>query len=656
MTAPTRPTRLTAAALLLAAAGLGGASAKPAPASPDSPPAPAAEARAIAEVLLDRTTLTATGPGAYVLDRVLEVRVHTRAAAERFRYASAYYDDHARVEELTGSVQGPDDERPDRARKRDLVDYAAYDGMSIALSGRIRALTLPLPSGYPAVYRTHSRREVRESVYVPAVAWDYGPEVAVVRGELVVEGDAREILHEVVDPEGLVAEERLAGGGRRFGVSHLPAREAEDFAPGADVAGPAVLLAPRSGRLEGTAGDFATWAGLGAWTADLLADRDELPAAAIAEVRALVDGVGDPRERVRLVYDYMQRRTHYVSIQLGIGGFKPMDPADVHAGGYGDCKALANYTRLLLGAADVDSYYCVIGVRGKEISRPGFASVNQANHAMLAATVPGPAGPDTLWLECTDQTMPADFAGGFTWAAGRRALLVKDGTGELVRVPGGRPTDNPITSRTEVVVAPDGSAALTRETHYRGAAVEVPWRLARADAPERKRLARARFAISTDGLDPAVSIRQTPTGPEGVVREEVRLPSLARRLGERLAVPAFAYLAPPPQPRDTADRLRPFAFDEAYRRVDSVRFVLPEGHGLTAAPRPVDLEAPHARYRLAATPQPDGSLLAVRELELRRGVYPASDAPAIAAFYAGVRRADGGLLASAPGAEGLTAP
>ena len=154
----------------------------------------------------------------------------------------------------------------------------------------------------------------------------------------------------------------------------------------------------------------------------------------------------------------------------------------------------------------------------------------------------------------------------------------------------------------------------------------------------------------------AVDIPHTPTGPEALVTESTRLPNLARRVGPRLAVPVFRHLAPLAGPADTADRSRDFAFAEAYRRVDSLRVVLPQGHRLTAVPAAAELSAPHARYRLRAERLPDGSLLAVRELELRRGVFPASEAPAIAAFYRDVRRADGGIVATAPRTEGPEDP
>ncbi len=38
----------------------------------------------------------------------------------------------------------------------------------------------------------------------------------------------------------------------------------------------------------------------------------------------------------------MQGKTHYISIQVGIGGYQPFLASDVDRLNYGDCKALVN--------------------------------------------------------------------------------------------------------------------------------------------------------------------------------------------------------------------------------------------------------------------------------------------------------------------------
>src|SRR5690554_7717907 len=101
-------------------------------------------------------------------------------------------------------------------------------------------------------------------------------------------------------------------------------------------------------------------------------------------MRKLVENESDTRKKAEKIYKYVQDRTRYVSIQLGIGGWKPMNAKDVDRLGYGDCKALANYTKALLDAVDSPSYYSIIhNSPTKRDVTQDFVSM-QGNHGILA--------------------------------------------------------------------------------------------------------------------------------------------------------------------------------------------------------------------------------------------------------------------------------
>src|SRR5579863_10407875 len=126
----------------------------------------------------------------------------------------------------------------------------------------------------------------------------------------------------------------------------------------------------------------------------------------------------------------MQQKTHYVSVQMGIGGWRPFTAADVDKDGYGDCKALVNYTKALLKSVDINSYYCVVyGNTEEKLSlRDDFASL-QGNHVILCL----PFKNDTTWLECTDQKIPLGFLGDFT--DDRTVLAFTPEGGKLMHTP-----------------------------------------------------------------------------------------------------------------------------------------------------------------------------------------------------------------------------
>ena len=180
-------------------------------------------------------------------------------------------------------------------------------------------------------------------------------------------------------------------------------------------------------KMEGVPGVNNNWQDFGKWMYDkLLMGTDDLPQDVIDEVKALTAGVDDKIERAKIVYNYLQEKTRYISVQIGIGGWKPIVATEVDRLGYGDCKGLSNYTKALLEAVDVPSYYTVV-YGGDDIrSIDADFSVTEGNHAILCI----PTEEENIFLECTSQSNPFGFTAGFT--DDRDVLLVKPDGGEIV--------------------------------------------------------------------------------------------------------------------------------------------------------------------------------------------------------------------------------
>ena len=162
---------------------------------------------------------------------------------------------------------------------------------------------------------------------------------------------------------------------------------------------------------------------------DLYRGRDQLPEEAKRKVHELINGVTDDRQKIGILYSFLQQDTHYVGIELGIGGWQPFDAADVYHKKYGDCKALSNYMVALLKEAGIRACNVLI--------RAGFAApamdtgfvCGQFNHAIVIAF----AGKDSIWLECTNPDLAPGYLSSFT--DDRDALLLDDDGGHIVHTP-----------------------------------------------------------------------------------------------------------------------------------------------------------------------------------------------------------------------------
>ena len=101
-------------------------------------------------------------------------------------------------------------------------------------------------------------------------------------------------------------------------------------------------------ELQGVLATVKDWDDFGKWQSQkLLKGLDVLPEQTIQKVAMLTEGILDPKEKAKVIYQFMQDRTRYISVQIGIGGWKPSPAKEVDALGYGDCKGLTNYTKAL---------------------------------------------------------------------------------------------------------------------------------------------------------------------------------------------------------------------------------------------------------------------------------------------------------------------
>ena len=213
-----------------------------------------------------------------------------------------------------------------------------------------------------------------------------------------------------------------------WSISNIPSFSISNYELPEEYIQPKVRIAPVSFVYEGYKGNFTTWQEYGVWTyKNLLEGRDKLPEETATLMQKLTAQVNSKEEKVKIIYNYVQKKTRYVSIQKGIGGLRPMTATEVDQLGYGDCKALSNYTMALLKSVNIPSFYTEIyGDRSGRDFAEDFPSL-QGNHIILAV----PLEKDTMWLECTNDKSPAGYLGTFT--DNRKALLCYANGAKIVR-------------------------------------------------------------------------------------------------------------------------------------------------------------------------------------------------------------------------------
>ena len=337
------------------------------------------------------------------------------------------YDNDTEITDLSARVYNVLGEEIKKYKKRDFLDVSAVDGGTLYSDARVKYVDYT-PIGYPYTVVFEAEYTTSTTGFIP---W-WQP----INGYFVsVERSSYKILNPKEIPWRtkqtnfndfkVKATESLSK--ITYLLENQPAYKYENATVHYREILPKAMVTLNNFSLKGVVGAYKNWKEFGLWMhSKLLVGRDYLEPGTVAKVENLVIGVTDPLEKARLVYEFMQNKTRYISVQVGIGGWEPIEASIVDKVGYGDCKGLVNYTKSLLAVVGVTSYYTVVYANEKRDIDKDFSSI-QGNHAIL--NIPNAKGED-LWLECTSQTIPFGFLGDFTED---RNVLVVTPEGGLIK-------------------------------------------------------------------------------------------------------------------------------------------------------------------------------------------------------------------------------
>ncbi len=420
-----------------------------------------------------------------------------------------------------------------------------------------------------------------------------------------------------------------------WAVEKLPAIEEEKYAPEWYEITPAVFLAPADFEIQHYTGNMTDWKGFGKFIYALNTGRDKLPGNIKQQVHTLTDNLSSPKEKIKILYEYLQKNTHYISIQLGIGGWQTFDASYVATKGYGDCKALSNYMYSLLKEAGIKSYYTLIKAGENNNSfLPDFPSANQFNHIIICV----PQATDSIWLECTSQTLPTGYLSGFT--SNRNALLVDENGGTLVHTPIYKRSDNLQTRKINALVNEEGKLTAVINTKYRAQQQDDLHGMLEAISKEK-----VGEILKTQLNLPSYDITKFDYSDEKgtlpVVNEMLELTAnnFCTISGKRLFITPNILNKASSKITGAATRKFDIKLPAAYTDIDSVEINMPAGYTPESIPANVSLDTKFGTYNATVKVSP-GKIVYVRNLQRNSGRFPATDAVALSDFLSKIYTTD----------------
>jgi hypothetical protein len=436
-------------------------------------------------------------------------------------------------------------------------------------------------------------------------------------------------------PDGCRTEKREGGIHHiEWEINSLAALREEPWSPKLSQETPCVILAPVKFDYCGHAGSMNSWSDFGQWISKLIENRDQLPLERQNEIKEMIKGVKDTTQIVRTLYEYMQKRTHYVGIQLGIGGFQPFPAETVDKLGYGDCKALSNYMKALLKVAGIRSDYTVAGAASNAgITMTDFPTVNQCNHVILCV----PLKKDTIWLECTSQTEPFGYLGRAT--SGRKALVIDSNSNRIVNTPLLSAEQSSQARKAEVKISPTGAIEAKIITDYSGYQYD---NISEILTESKKGQEKALYEnLSITGMTISNFEYQINKDKIPQAKESITLSSqiFATKSGSRIFIPVNIFNQIRSIPSRVDNRKMPVSREFAFLDIDSVTFNLPAGYRTESIPHEKNFITEFGEYSSIITLKGD-KVIYVRRFKINRGKWPKEQYAALVDFYTSIVSAD----------------
>jgi hypothetical protein len=383
--------------------------------------------RADAVVRSEQCLFTIEKPG-YAVKKIREVITLINENANSYRLLRVYYDKYSKVNSIRGTIYDEKGNIIKALGKMDVYDMSAMSGAFYS-DDRVKIMYFPL---YKFPYTIEYEYEITYTSLInyPSLNFQDSPDVSVQKSgiQFIVPENMKLRYHEEYLRNKV--DSLFLNGSKIYTwqEENLPAFKARENSIKQVYNSPVLYTAPLDFEFGGYKGSMRSWKDLGNWIYAINKDRDVLPQTEITAVRDIVSKTDDPVEKVKLVYEYMQSKTRYVSIQIGIGGFQTAEASAVAKNGFGDCKALVNYTMSLLKVVGINSFRTLVNSGNYHDIKTNFVD-NVFDHVILCV----PMTKDTIWLECTNQTIPYNYLSSST--AGKHVLVITPEGGKIVKTP-----------------------------------------------------------------------------------------------------------------------------------------------------------------------------------------------------------------------------
>ncbi len=535
------------------------------------------------------------------------------------------------LSDISGNLYDASGKKIQSVKKKDISDVSIADGESLMLDDRIKRHNF-YNRQYPYTVEYEDEQQAKGTYFLQSWHPVEGDEFSVEQSRYIIEVPAGYKLRYKqlnTSQQPVISQNSYA-----WELKNFKAIQYERYRPSFNSIAPSVYVGADDFSFGGYTGNMSTWLDFGKFNVTLNKGRDVLPDNIKQEVHKLVDGIPGKEEKVKILYEYLQKNTRYIGIQLGIGGWQPFDAKYVATNKYGDCKALSNYMVSLLKEAGIKANYVLIsaGTGYRKLQEDFPASY--FNHIITCV----PNGKDSIWLECTSQTKSAGFMGSFT--GDRKALLIDDDGGHVVSTPFYTAEDNLQSRIINAVIDADGNLAADVNTHCTGSQQELQHSLMH-EATKEERDKYLNNALNLPTYQVTRSDYKETKGRIPVVDEYLHVvaPNYVTVSGKRMFIEPNLFNKTRLKLSPDEQRKFPIEFSSSYKDVDTIHIVLPTGYNIEALPKDVSVNNDFGQYsiRFKIT---DNNIDVIRTMISNRSFFQADRYSELVKYFDTLYKAD----------------
>lgn len=400
----------------------------------------------------------------------------------------------------------------------------------------------------------------------------------------------------------------------KWEVENLTAIERESYSLPLRKVIPVMYVYSEKFIYDNVPGTITDWNTLGAWEHTLQNNRDILPLDAKNKIIELTKDAASDREKVKILYDYLGETTRYVSIQLGIGGWQPMPAAEVYKTGFGDCKALTFYLKCMLDVIGIPSNYT--GIRMDEKYKTlleDFPNFNEMNHVILQV----PLENDTLWLECTNPTIPFGFV--HNDIAGHTALEINKNGGRLCKLPDYPDSLNVELYRAIIDLDENGGAVATTTNEYHIKNYDLMAGFEKQQASKQIDHLRKNINLPNAIVENVKITTDKSPLPVMTIGYDWLTPAYGNKTGNRLFIPVNPFRTSYKW-FQKKQRTQDIYIHRGFKDTDNITINIPYGYEVETIPPPVLIQSDFGKFSSMIIPA-ENTIIVLQTFDFHTGEY-----------------------------------